>query len=162
MMEPKLDPKIVHSETDLLAAAIHIDRYVMDAMDRLEEDFDDIHSLTIQTYKQLSRNKHLLNDIVLAGKDVPSEDVTSNLEKITIYNERMEEIANSPKSRLQRLCACCDRSLAFYQAIVETTDDEAIALTAQKLASSALDRNGVLKQAHGKECGCDDKVTITR
>lgn len=156
MLAPSLDPYVVHNETDLLAAAIHIDRYVMDAMDRLEEDFAEIHSLTMQTFKQLSRNKHVLNDIVLSGKNVPGEDVTSNLEKITLYNEQMEEVADSPKSRLQRLCACCDRSLAFYQAIVETADDEAVALTAQKLASSALDRTGILKQALGKECGCDD------
>jgi hypothetical protein len=158
MIEPKLDPKVVHSETDLLASAIHIDRYVMDAMDRLEEDFDDIHSLTMQTFKQLSRNKHVLNDRILNDKELPGEDVTSNLEKITLYNEQMEEVANSPESRLQRLCACCDRSLAFYQAIVETTDDEAVALTAQNLATSALDRNGILKQALGKECGCDSLV----
>jgi len=158
MVEPRLDPKIIHNETDLLAAALHIDRYVMDAMHRLEEDFSEIHSLTMQTFKQLSRNKHVLNDRILNDKELPGEDVTSNLEKITLYNEQMEEVANSPESRLQRLCACCDRSLAFYQAIVETTDDEAVALTAQNLATSALDRNGILKQALGKECGCDGLV----
>ncbi len=156
MIEPRLDPKIIHNETDLLAAALHIDRYVMDAMHRLEEDFAQIHSLTMQTFKQLSRNKHVLNDRILNDKELPGEDVTSNLEKITLYNEQMEEVANSPESRLQRLCACCDRSFAFYNAIVETSADESIKSMARNLASSALDRTGVLKQAVGKECGCDD------
>ena len=155
MIEPRLDPKIIHNETDLLAAALHIDRYVMDAMHRLEEDFAQIHSLTMQTFKQLSRNKHVLNDRILNDKELPGEDVTSNLEKITLYNEQMEEVANSPESRLQRLCACCDRSFAFYNAIVETSADESIKSMARNLASSALDRTGVLKQAVGKECGCD-------
>ncbi len=155
MIEPRLDPKIIHNETDLLAAALHIDRYVMDAMHRLEEDFAQIHSLTMQTFKQLSRNKHVLNDRILNDKELPGEDVTSNLEKITLYNEQMEEVANSPESRLQRLCACCDRSFAFYKAIVETSADESIKSMARNLASSALDRTGVLKQAVGKECGCD-------
>jgi len=35
----KLDPKVVHNVIDLLAAAVHIDRNLMDMMDRLDEDF---------------------------------------------------------------------------------------------------------------------------
>ncbi len=155
MLEPRLDPNVVHNETDLLAAAIHIDRYVMDAMDRLEEDFAQIHSLTMQTFKQLSKNKHDLNDKVMSDKVVPGEAVNSNLEEITLYNVKMEEVANSPNERLQRLCACCDRSFAFYSAIIESTKDDGIKLVAQNLASTALDRIGILRQAVGKECGCD-------
>ena len=68
----------------------------------------------------------------------------------------MEEVANSPKSRLQRLCACCDRSFSFYKAIVETTADEAIKSLARNLTSSALDRIGILKQALGSKCGCNE------
>ncbi len=156
MIKPKLDPEIVHNVTDLLAAAIHIDRYMMDAMERLDEDFAEINTLTMETFKQLSRSKHALHDKILSDKQAPGESVTRNLEEITLYNEQMEEIANSPISRLQRLCACCDRSFAFYQAIIETTADEAIKSTAQNLASSAIDRIGVLRLALGKECGCDD------
>ena len=158
MVEPRLNPEIVHTETDLLAAAIHIDRYVIDAMDRLEEDFAQIHSLTMQTFKQLSKNKHDLNDKVMSDKVVPGEAVNSNLEEITLYNVKMEEIASSPKDRLQRLCACCDRSFAFYSAIIESAEDDVIKLAAQNLASTSLDRIGILRQALGKECGCDGKV----
>ena len=155
MLEPSLDPEVIHTETDLLVAAIHIDRYLIDAMDRLEEDFTEIHSLTIQTFKQLSRNKHLLNDKVLSEKESPGEDVTRNLEKITSYNEQMEEIVDTPVSRLRRLCTCCDRSLTFYNAIKDASADAEVKIKAQNLASSAQDRIAILKQALGSECGCD-------
>lgn len=156
MIEPKLDPGVVHNETDLLVAAIHIDRYVMDAMDRLDEDFAQINALTMQTFKQLSQNKHVLNGKVLSDKTVPSEDVTINLEEITQYNEQMEERVDTPVLRLQRLCACCDRSFIFYKTVAESSSDEAIKNRAQELASAAHARQEILKQALGKECGCDD------
>ena len=156
MVEPKLDPEVIHNETDLLAAAIHIDRYVMDAMDRLEEDFAEINSLTMQTFNQLNKNKHLLTDKVLSDKQALSKDVTCNLEKITLYNEKMEALVDTPILRLQRLCASCDRSVVFYGAVVETAIDEAVKARAKELASSAFERHEILKEALGKECGCDD------
>jgi hypothetical protein len=61
----------------------------------------------------------------------------------------MEEKTNTPDSNLQRLSSYCDRSFAFYDAIVENTTDEAIMLAAQRLTSSALDRIGVMKQIAG-------------
>ena len=61
----------------------------------------------------------------------------------------MEKNSDDIDSRLQRLFACCDRSFAFYDAIVETTTNEAIMLTAQKLTSSALDRIGTFKKVFG-------------
>ena len=151
----KLDPTVIHTETDLLAAAMHIDRYVMNALNRLDEEFSGIHSLTMNTFKQLNKNKHALNNKITRDKEVPSDDVTSSLERITLYNEQMEEKTTTPTSRLQRLCACCDRSFAFYEAVVEMSTDEAVKLFAQKLASSAHDRIVVLRGALGKECGCD-------
>jgi hypothetical protein len=61
----------------------------------------------------------------------------------------MEKISSNLDSNLQRLSFDCDRSFAFYDAIVENTADESIMLTAQKLTSAALDRIGVLQQALG-------------
>ncbi len=155
MVEPKLDPEVIHNETDLLAAAIHLDRYMMAAMDRLDEDFAEINSLTMQTFRQLSRNKYVLNDKVLSDKQAPGEDVTHNLKQITLYNKQMEEQVDTPTSRLQRLCACCDRSFDFYGAIAETSSDEAVTVTAQQLACSARERIGILRDALGEKCGCE-------
>jgi hypothetical protein len=67
----------------------------------------------------------------------------------------MGENANTQVLRIQRLCACCDRSFSFYDAVVETTENEAVMLSAQKLSSLALDRISILKEAMGEECGCN-------
>lgn len=155
MLEPLLDPDVVSNEIDLLAAAIHIDRYVMNAMGRLGEDFSEIDALTMQTFNQLSGSKHLLNDKVLRDKETPCEGLTRNLEKITVYNEQMEEKANSPASRLRRLCSCCDRSFSYYSTIAEIHTSEAVKLMAKKLLVAAQKRIEILKQALGKECGCE-------
>jgi hypothetical protein len=156
MTGPKLDPKFIHNVTDLLAAAMHIDRYVMDEMNRLDEDFSGIHSLAIQTFKQFNRNKIALNNKVKIDKVVPGDDVISDMEEIISCNEQMKEKADTPALRLQRLCAFCDQSFSFYEAIIETTDDDTVMLTAKEQASSAHDRIVILRQALGKECGCAD------
>jgi len=155
MTGPKLDPKFIHNVTDLLASAMHIDRYVIDAMNRLDEDFSGIHSLAIQTFKQFNRNKTALNDKVKIDKEVPGDDVTFNMEKIISCNEQLEEKADTPTLRLQRLCACCDQSFSFYEAIIETTNDDIVMLAAKEQASSARDRIDILRRALGKECGCE-------
>ena len=149
--EPRLDPKAIHNEADLLAAAIHIDRRLADDMDIYTTDSPEIDSLARETRQQISNNENALSD-----KSSPGEDITQSLEKIESYNSYMEKQSNSPDSKLHRLCACCDRSFTFYDAVVETTSDEAIMLTAQQLTSSALDRIGIVKQVLGKECGCNE------
>ena len=156
MTGSKLDPKFIHNVTDLLSAAMHIDRYVIDAMNRLNEDFHGINSLARKTFKQFNRNKTALNNKVKIDKEVPGDDVTSNMEEIISCNERMEEKTDTSTLRLQRLCACCDQSLSFYEAIIETTSDDIVMLAAKEQASSARDRIVILRQAHGKECGCED------
>ena len=66
----------------------------------------------------------------------------------------MHEKFDQPGNELNRLWSCCDRSFAFYDAIVETSPDEKVMLTAQKLTSIALDRIGTLKEVFG-ETGID-------
>lgn len=151
VIEPRLDPKTVHNEADLLAAAIHIDHYLADEMKMFTPDSPEINSLEKETRQQIVSHENALSD-----KSPPGEDITSSLKKIESYNLTMAKKANDPDSRLQRLCACCDRSFAFYDTVVETADDEAIMLAAQKLTSSALDRIGILKQALGSKCGCNE------
>ena len=150
-VEPRLDPKAVHNEADLLAAAIHIDHYLADEMKIFTSDSSEIDSLEKETRRQI-----VSNEDALSGKSPPGEDITRSLEKIESYNLTMAEKASDPDSRLQRLCACCDRSFAFYDTVVETADDETIMLAAQKFTSSALDRIGILKQALGNKCGCNE------
>ena len=156
MVEPRLNPKAVHNEADLLAAAIHIDHFLANEMIKVAEYSPEINSLARETRLQISNNENTLYDDAVNKKMSPGDEIIKNLEQLKSYNAYMEKNDDSPNSRLQRLCACCDRSFAFYDAIVETADDENVMLTAQKLSSSALDRIGVLKQALGKECGCTE------
>lgn len=149
--EPKLDPQTVHNEADLLTAAIHIDHYLADEMKIFTSGSPEINSLEKETRRQIISNENALSNTLSAG-----EDITRKLEEIESYNLAITEKANDPNSRLQRLCASCDHSFAFYDTVVETTKDEAIMLAAQKLTSSALDRIGILKQALGSRCGCDE------
>ncbi len=156
MVEPRLNPNAVHNEADLLAAAIHIDHYLADEMNKVAENSPEIKALARETRLQISANENLLYDDAINKQQSPGEEITNNLEQLESYNAYMEKNDNSPNSNLQRLCACCDRSFAFYDAVVETTADENVMLMAQQLTSIALDRIGVLKQALGKECGCTE------
>ena len=142
--EPMLDLKAIHNQTDLLTAAIHIDSRLADDMDMYASDSPEINSLIKETRQRIINNKKALE-----GKTTPSNDITRNLQKIELYNTHIEKNSNNKNLKLQRLCACCDRSFAFYDAIVETTKDEEVMLTAQELTSSALDRIGTFKNVFG-------------
>lgn len=155
-VEPRLNPKAVHNEADLLAAAIHIDQYLVNEMSRVAENSPEIEALARETRLQISANENALYDDAVNKQMTPGEEISKNLEQLASYNTYMEKNDDSPDSRLKRLCACCDRSFSFYDAVVEATEDEKVMLTAQKLTSSALDRIGVLKQVLGKECGCEN------
>ena len=149
IIEPRFDPKAIHDEVDLLAAAVYIDNFLVDEMNMVAANSPEINSLARETRQHISDHEQSLQ-----GKASPGEDIIKNLEQFRSYNTQLDKNAKSMDTRLQRLCACCDRSFAFYDAIVETTADETIMLTAQQLTSSALDRIGILKRALGKECGC--------
>ena len=149
MTEPRLDPRAIHNETDLLTAAVQIDRYLADEINKIATNYPDLDSLSNMTRQQISTNERTLKNRALNDDASPGEDISRNLEQIAAYNTQMEKNTNSEETRIQRLCACCDRSFAFYDAVVETASDETIMLTAQELTSSALDRIGILKQAFG-------------
>ena len=140
MVEPKLDPKAIHNEADLLAAAIHIDRYLADQMKALTSTTPEINSLAKETQQQINDNEHALEN-----KTSPGNDIKKNLQQLKLHRTYMKQKFDSPGMELQRLWACCDRSFAFYDTIVETADNESVMLAAQKLTSSALDRIGILK-----------------
>jgi len=146
MDEPSLNPRAVHNETDLLAATIHIDRYLADQMDDIIENIPELNSLAQETQQQITTNINTLNDNAQNHKLSPGEDITKNLQQLKLHNTYMKQKFNNPDMSLQRLWACCDRSFSFYDAIVGTTTDETVMLNAQKLTSSSLDRIGVLKE----------------
>ena len=161
MVEPRLDPRAVHNEADLLAVAIHIDHCLADEMNAIAPNFPEISSLAREIRLQINSNKNTLHDKAINDKESPGVDITSNLEQLDSYNAYIERKAGAEDLRLQRLCACCDRSFAFYDAVVETAVDKNVMHAAQKLTSLALDRIGVLKQAFGNACTSDDQKIVS-
>lgn len=147
--EPVLNLRAIHSEADLIAVAIYIDHRLVDTMAMVTMDSPLLVALAREVQQQISNNENTLASLRLNGKDLPGEDISSNLALLESYYQNMHEKTNTPNSNLQRLSNYCDRSFAFYDAIVEITADEAIMLAAQRLTSSALDRIGVIKQITG-------------
>jgi rubrerythrin len=146
LAEPVLDHRSIHSEADLLAAAIHIDHHLADTMTMITIDSPQLDALAREVRQQISCNENALASLALSSNELPADDICSNLEQLDSYHQQMAEKSPAPNSDLQRLSIYCDRSFAFYDAVVESTADEAIMLAAQNLTSSALDRIGMLKQ----------------
>jgi rubrerythrin len=149
LAQPVLDPRAIHSEADLLAATIHIDHRLAATMNMITTDSPLLVALSREVQQQISNNENILASLALNSKELPGGDISSNLAQLESYHAQMEGKPHSPDSNLQRLSKYCDRSFAFYDAIVESTASEAIMLAAQKLTSSALDRIGILKQIPG-------------
>jgi rubrerythrin len=149
LTEPVLDPRAIHNEADLLTVAIHIDRCLADTMSMITADSPQLATLAREAQRQISDNENTLDRLALNNRDLPGKEISMKLEQLESYNAQMEEKPDSLDANLQRLNFYCDRSFAFYDAIVESTADESIMLAAQKLTSSALDRIGVLQQALG-------------
>ena len=148
-LEPVLDPRTVHNQADLLAAAIHIDRNLADTMALITADSPLLLSLARETKQQISDNENALGSLAHDSNQLPGEDICTKLEQLKSHAAQMEKKSNSPDSNLQQLSFLFDRSFAFFDAIVESAADESIMLAAQKLTASALDRIGVLQQALG-------------
>jgi rubrerythrin len=147
LLEPVLDPRAIHNEADLLAVAIHIDRCLAETMSMITADSPQLLALAREAQRQISDNENALGSLALNNRDLPGQDISIKLEQLESYNAQMEGKPDSLDANLQRLSFYCDRSFAFYDAIVESAADESIMLAAQKLTSSALDRIGVLQQA---------------
>lgn len=140
-VETRLDHRAVHSESDLLTAAIHIDRRLANTMTHLAGDSPEIKQLVRKTQEEIDSYEGNLDKISSANADI-----VKNLEQVDAYIEKMEKLSSNTDEKLHQLYACCDRSFSFYDEIVSTTSDEKVMLTAQKLASSALDRIAALKE----------------
>jgi len=138
---PQLDPVLIQNQSDLLAVAIHIDRYLESQMIIVAENKPEIDALRKDTHQQIS-----VYEKSLSNKIPPGDEIVKNLQQLQADHSKKGEQHGKPELELQQLWSCCDRSFAFYDAVVETTTDEDVMLTAQDLTSTALDRIGVLKE----------------
>jgi rubrerythrin len=141
------DPRNIHNETELLAVAIEIDRYLGDAIDEIDSEAPQLAALAREARQQISSNENTLNSLAPGYRNIAAGEISLALAQTGASETR----TTGATGKLRRLSAYCDASFAFYDAIVESTDDEAIMRTAQGLTSSALDRIGVLKQVIADE-----------
>ena len=144
LLNPGLTPRTIYNEADLLAAAIHLDRLLANGLDNIASESPEITTLVNDVREEIAINESRLNELAS-----PGEDIIRDLEQVDLYNAQMDKTLNDSNAKLNQLRACCDRSFAFYDAIVEIASDEKIMLTAQRLTSTALDRIGVLKKLNG-------------
>ncbi len=156
-VEPVFDPKLIHSETDLITIAVHIDKYLLNSMNVIAKNTSQAGSpLTVligDTHQQISGNEK-----TLGVKPAASEDTIKMIEQLQSYNTYLSNNTNGQNSEVERLWSCCDRSFAFYDAVVGATTDEITMLTAQKLTASTLDRISALKQIFEKLPTADDSM----
>jgi len=145
------DPRTIQNETELLATAIEIDRYLGDAIDKIDSDSPQLAVLARETRQQISSNEATLDRMAPDYKGSARAEIAWSLVQTGANTTMTAGVPGDPDSNLQRLSTYCDACFAFYDAIVESTNDEAMMRRAQSLTSSALDRIGVLKQVMAGE-----------
>jgi rubrerythrin len=139
-----LDPAAVHNIADLLTAAVEIESHMLTAMKSIEREIPAIAALASEMRQQIDDHRTQLDKLPTAGAAM-----RQILEQIWQDDVQAQPKPDDPDAVIARLYADGDRSFAFYDAVVERADDENVMLTAQALASSALDRIETLKQLTG-------------
>ena len=145
--EPRIDPGVIETTPDLLAAIVCIEEILVDLMHAATSESLDLQTLTASAQDLISSSNHEL----LAGS-VASTEVTAALKSITSWYAQNSAAPDDGSTALQRLCTGCDRSFKFYDAVVASTQDEDILLMAQSLSLHAMERIMMLRQLNGGAC----------
>jgi rubrerythrin len=141
--DPQPDLKAVRAEEDLLSVAIQFDRQLLEDMNRLASEFPALEAVTKRTQQQIERNEKMLR-----AKRAPGEPSATDVDKVAQHHADDERPADLDAT-IDRLCRVSDRAFVFYDAVVESAEDEAVMLTAQQLATTALDHIRALKDCFG-------------
>ena len=143
---PPADPGAIHSEADVLAAALRLDRYFCDVIGRLDGDSVALFELLGEAWQQVAANESLLEGLSVVARQTPDTLLCaiSGHEDSAVAD--VARVSTDIDAELRHLRIFCDRSFVFYDAIVEGTSDESIMHRAQALAAVALDRSRVLQQ----------------
>jgi rubrerythrin len=143
---PPADPGVIHSEADLLAAALRLDRYFCDVIDGVGDDSAALRELVTEARQQISTNETLLESLPVAARQPPDALLCALTGHAHSAVDDDAGLSFDVDAELRRLGNCCDRSFVFYDALVESTSDESIMHRAQALASVVLDRSSALQQ----------------
>jgi rubrerythrin len=142
---PMPDPDAIQDEAGLLATAIGLDRHFAETIEQPGLDSPRLAALAHEARQGISEQEALLEDLSQTTPQV-DEIIASIVTQFDNDTADDHDGVATVSSELQQLRIFCDRSFVFYDAVVETTMDEAIMHTAQALASVALDRTGDLQQ----------------
>jgi rubrerythrin len=142
---PMPDPDAIQDEAGLLATAIGLDRHFAETIEQPGLDSPRLAALAREARQGISEQEALLEDLSQTTPQV-DEIIASIVTQFDNDTADDHDGVATVSSELQQLRIFCDRSFVFYDAVVETTMDEAIMHTAQALASVALDRTGDLQQ----------------
>jgi rubrerythrin len=145
--QPVLDPRSIHNVADLLTVAVHIDQRLAATINMSTSASPQLDTLSRDIQQQISNNENDLASLAQSNSAIAADEISGKLAQLDSYHQQTLEKTTTPNPELQRLSIYCDRSFAFYDAIVESTADEATMVAAQRLTASALDRIGMLKQA---------------
>ena len=142
--EPKISPGVVSSIADLLAASICIEQCLADLIDAAADKHPELQELVTSARELLSTSTQALHD-----GDAPGAEITAALKSLTSWHTRRMAVPDEGATELQRLCVDCDRSFAFYDSVVASSQDESIMLMAQRLSAHSLQRLSVLRRLIG-------------
>ena len=150
---PRIDLDNVQTEQDLLTVATWFDRQLLEYMKRLAGHFPELDLLARQTEQQIEANEQILRE-----KQAPGESISRDISAMARYQDDTIQ----PLDRdtiIDRLCSTSDRSFMFYDAVVTSSQDETVMLSAQQQAEKALNRIGTLKDAFGDGyLSCNNRV----
>lgn len=143
---PAANPGTIQNEAALLVTALEIDRYLGEAIDRIDSDSPQLAALSREIQLQIGDLKATLETMAPEHGESAPVGIARSLALAGANESVSRGEPVDPGLRLKQLGAYCDASFAFYDAIVESTSDDAMMRRAQSLTSAALDRIGILKQ----------------
>jgi len=138
-VEPRLNPRMVNTLSDLLQCAVFIDECLASQLSTLDET-----DLTVQLNTSIARN---LDDCKqqLERCHQANVEITASLDALENYYQSLDIRQKPAEYRLCRLLSNCDHAFSFYDGVVTNSRDEQTMLLAQKLSSLMLDRIELLK-----------------
>lgn len=131
----------IRSTTDLLAVAIFFDRSLLALLEQTTATHPELKLIGRTTRETLSKNEKKLS----LGYP-PGPDISAELISLDSWRKKNSGSSDNTSISIRRLYSDCDRSFTFYDSVVESIQDEATMLLAQKLCSQSLERIVELQQ----------------
>jgi rubrerythrin len=144
--QAQLSGKQVHTLADLLGAAVHMEARLADFMEHAGDEAG-LRQAALATREVAATCAQTL---IRAGK--PGAEIKLAIAGIGPIDVPAGGEPQQQRHAIERLVVESERAFAFYDEVVETADDEAVMLEAQRLTEAALERLAVVQH-------CLDQMT---